>query len=240
MRRPCWFPCFGFSLIVSMGFHLALTQSLQAEEAAKKENIQEQAAAEKKEPQEKEPPQDAPKQEAPEKEQAPARPKIMIKKRAPLYELPVLKPRQLIKSEPRIAPHPAVKTEVKQKPAPKQLLPERPPNLPFWLPRQSGLSTAATYQLNSLGRHVQLNPATRFHLHRANGGLPIPPNQQIAPAAKATGQGAEKFYPGVSRLPPQKPFANVRPEPTGLQRYWPLLLEGREDPNTGLIIWTLP
>jgi hypothetical protein len=39
---------------------------------------------------------------------------------------------------------------------------------------------------------------------------------------------------------PIKPFANARPAPTAVDRYWPLLLEAREDPKTGLVIWRLP
>jgi hypothetical protein len=37
-----------------------------------------------------------------------------------------------------------------------------------------------------------------------------------------------------------KPFENVRPAPTAFERYWPLMLEGREDPKTGVIIWYMP
>jgi hypothetical protein len=37
-----------------------------------------------------------------------------------------------------------------------------------------------------------------------------------------------------------KPFSNVRPAPTAFERYWPLLLEGREDPKTGVVIWYIP
>ncbi len=37
-----------------------------------------------------------------------------------------------------------------------------------------------------------------------------------------------------------KPFENARPAPTAFERYWPLMLEGREDPKTGVIIWYMP
>jgi hypothetical protein len=37
-----------------------------------------------------------------------------------------------------------------------------------------------------------------------------------------------------------KPFDHVRPAPTAFERYWPLMLEGHEDPRTGVIIWSLP
>ena len=113
-------------------------------------------------------------------------------------------------------------------------------NPPFVSPRNIGLSRAASYRLQSLGNHVQLSPALRWRL---NGGAPAPSNQLASPvrnASAAPGQGAQQFYPGVSRLPAQKPFSNVNRGPSGIQSYWPLLLEGRQDPNTGLIIWTLP
>jgi hypothetical protein len=32
----------------------------------------------------------------------------------------------------------------------------------------------------------------------------------------------------------------MRPAPTAFERYWPLLLEGREDPETGVVIWSIP
>lgn len=37
-----------------------------------------------------------------------------------------------------------------------------------------------------------------------------------------------------------KPFDNLQRPPNAVQRYWPLLLQGQEDQNTGLVIWTLP
>ena len=47
-------------------------------------------------------------------------------------------------------------------------------------------------------------------------------------------------YPTGSTPRPRKPFAGVHPAPTAVDRYWPLLLEAREDPKTGLVIWKLP
>jgi len=86
-----------------------------------------------------------------------------------------------------------------------------------------------------------MTPALRWHLNRSHGaGVIAPPGQQLSTATTLPGQGAAKFYPSVNRLPPRKPFADVQRPPTGLQSYWPLLLEGREDPNTGLILWSLP
>ena len=51
---------------------------------------------------------------------------------------------------------------------------------------------------------------------------------------------ARSYYPASSTAQTQKPFANLQPAPSAIDRYWPLLLEAREDPATGLVIWTLP
>lgn len=37
-----------------------------------------------------------------------------------------------------------------------------------------------------------------------------------------------------------KPFSNLQRPPNAIERYWPLLLEAREDRRTGLVIWSLP
>ena len=47
-------------------------------------------------------------------------------------------------------------------------------------------------------------------------------------------------YPAAVRPGNRKPFAGARPASTAVDRYWPLLMEAREDPKTGLIIWRLP
>ena len=47
-------------------------------------------------------------------------------------------------------------------------------------------------------------------------------------------------YPTAHSPATRKPFAGIRPAPTAVDRYWPLLYEAREDPKTGLIIWSLP
>lgn len=134
-----------------------------------------------------------------------------------------------------------VKQPQPKRPAGPQAAPgeKQPPPLPG-LPRQEGLSASAAYRLQSMGTHVHLSPSMRWHLNRSQRGLTTPSANSPATASTAPGQGAEKFYPGVSRLPAQKPFADLERPASGLQSYWPLLLEGREDPNTGLIIWTLP
>jgi hypothetical protein len=38
----------------------------------------------------------------------------------------------------------------------------------------------------------------------------------------------------------QKPFAEIRRPPNAIERYWPYMLEAREDPSTGVVIWRLP
>ncbi|MEM8944537.1 MAG: hypothetical protein AAGD11_05075 [Planctomycetota bacterium] len=135
----------------------------------------------------------------------------------------------------------AKQDQPKQVPRQQALPPARGrPNPPFWSPRRAGLSASATYRLESMGNHVHLSPAMRWHLNRSERTPNNQPTTTRSSAAKAPGQGAEQFYPGVSRLPQQKPFSDLERPPSGLQSYWPLLLEGREDPNTGLIIWTLP
>ena len=37
-----------------------------------------------------------------------------------------------------------------------------------------------------------------------------------------------------------KPFTNLRRPANAVERYWPLLAEGREDPRTGIVYWQLP
>lgn len=37
-----------------------------------------------------------------------------------------------------------------------------------------------------------------------------------------------------------KPFTNLQRPPNAVERYWPLLVEAREDPRTGLVYWQLP
>ncbi len=48
------------------------------------------------------------------------------------------------------------------------------------------------------------------------------------------------YYPLSSRPANSKPFENVRPAPTAFERYWRLLLVGQQDPETGIIVWSLP
>lgn len=157
----------------------------------------------------------------------------------PMPELPNLVPKRRQPAKPSAPKQKAAANEQQppadqqgQRPPPDRRAPDqRPPNRrerpPFWSPQYAQ-------------QYANLTPAMQLHLSRSGGRL----NQrafatQSAPAA-APGQGPRNFYPGVNRAPTQKPFADIEQPLTGLQRYWPLLLEGREDPNTGLIIWSFP
>ncbi len=56
-----------------------------------------------------------------------------------------------------------------------------------------------------------------------------------------TGMPASSGVPTTAyRQSVGKPFENIRHPPSAFERYWPLMLEGREDPKTGVIIWSLP
>ena len=48
------------------------------------------------------------------------------------------------------------------------------------------------------------------------------------------------YSANIYQRPIAKPFAGMRPAPTAFERYWPLMLEGREDPETGVVIWSIP
>ena len=48
------------------------------------------------------------------------------------------------------------------------------------------------------------------------------------------------YFPAGDATQTQKPFNNIRYQPNAVQRYWPYMLEAREDPKTGLVIWRLP
>ncbi len=181
---------------------------------------------------------------SPEEKAPPPKQAIVLKKKAPLHELPVLKPKQLGVPARLLVPEAVAKTRVEKKPAKKKVIQPafRQPNAPFWFPRRATLSPAAIFRLESMGRNAQLSPAMQFHLNRSGASINAPPEAQSSAAAATTvsGQRTPRFYPGVSRLPTQKPFANLERPPTAIERYWPLLLEGRQDPETGLIIWQLP
>ncbi|TWU28214.1 hypothetical protein [Bythopirellula polymerisocia] len=105
------------------------------------------------------------------------------------------------------------------------------------------------------------NAALAFYRLRSSSTAPSVLNPRLQPGAK--NQQSTGYYPSATRgrgqqgiassstgrpgygLTPTryatgKPFEGIRPAPTAFERYWPLLLEGRQDPHTGVIIWSLP
>ena len=147
-------------------------------------------------------------------------------------KVPVLKPKDILMPVPKRVQLPAAKPQAeKKRVAPVAGKQRRVPRRP---PRQGRLSAGAAFRIENMGRHAPLSPAMRFHLHRSGREDYVTQNVPIRR------QQAPNFYPGVSRLPAQKPFANIERPAPALERYWPLLLEGREDPHTGVIIWSLP
>jgi len=169
----------------------------------------------------------------------------VLKPRPPLTELPKVQPKKLDTRPaqiPRATKQPATNEKPKNQRAAANADRQRQPRPPFWNPRQqpAGLSPAAVRHLESMGTHVQLSPALRYYMNRSSGAGTASVYAPPATTSVASRQQAPTFYPGVSRLPPEKPFENIAPQPNAFQRYWPLLLEGREDRNTGVIIWRLP
>jgi|GEM_PF-7088303 len=151
----------------------------------------------------------------------------VLKPKAPLDELPKLRPKHITKEPVLIVPQTKSK---KPKSAKLKLQDQRAPRRPPLTQRR-----ASAYYLPGWNSKVHLSPAMRWHLERS--GRTANPS---TPPTSATTQPAQKFYPGISRTPPQKPFTAIERPPTALERYWPLLLEGRENLDTGEIIWRLP
>ena len=179
---------------------------------------------------------------APEEEKVPGLNAPVLKPRPALNALPDIKPKQ-IDTRPKLLIPQDAKQQAKDappldangKPGAKPVPRNRQPRPPFWIPRQQpgNLSPASVYRLDGMGKHVQLTPALQYYLNRS--GVAVNPTTQ-ATAATAP----QTFYPGVSRLPPEKPFDNLQPQPNAFERYWPLMLQGYQDPKTGIIIWSLP
>jgi len=168
------------------------------------------------------------------KEKTPPAP-VLIEK-PPVYEPPTLKPLKPLTPAPLLVRDKQEKKadqdkqKPKDQPARKQAQ-ARPP-----LHRPGPRSRITAFQIENLSRGVHLSPAMRWHLNRsgiATDSLPGTSPQQA-------NHGEPRFYPGVSRLPEQKPFEGLQPAPTAFDRYWPLLLEGQQNPNTGFIIWRFP
>ena len=92
------------------------------------------------------------------------------------------------------------------------------------------------------------NAALAFYRLQSSSTVPTPlhPRFQsgagatIAPTGRNPAHVALVSPGSIYSRPVIKPFTGIRPEPTVFERYWPLMLEGREDPKTGVIIWSLP
>jgi hypothetical protein len=100
-----------------------------------------------------------------------------------------------------------------------------------WNQTSQGMSTNAAlafYRVQNVGRPTMQTPGwPRYSQTPAVTSYPMPTTT------------ARAYYPSTV-TPVEKPFAYVRPPATAFDRYWPFLMEAREDPDTGLIIWTLP
>jgi hypothetical protein len=66
------------------------------------------------------------------------------------------------------------------------------------------------------------------------------PNSTVTPNGTKQQSFVPNYPSNVYSQRAGKPFENARPAPTAFERYWPLMLEGRQDPNTGVIIWYMP
>ncbi len=98
---------------------------------------------------------------------------------------------------------------------------------------------------------LSYNESLALYRLRQNSTVPTPlhPRFQVGAGASVYtpnrpnqyGVATSASYPmAINSQRTGKPFQNVRPAPTAFERYWPLMLEGREDPKTGVIIWYMP
>jgi hypothetical protein len=113
--------------------------------------------------------------------------------------------------------------------------PARDP-LTTWRESSEGLSNNAALAMYRLrtSSSVQMPMHPRFQTQYTPLRNPLP--------AAGAGVGVAQV-PGYTTLPPPrptKPFEGAQRPPTAFDRYWPLMLEGREDPKTGIIIWSIP
>jgi hypothetical protein len=112
----------------------------------------------------------------------------------------------------------------------------------------SGHSAAAPMQVwNRTSQGMSTNAALAFYRVQNVGRPAMPPTAfpqysrvptvVTYPASPYT---AHSYYPSTASSQMQKPFSYVRPPATAYHRYWPYLMEGYENPETGYIIWTMP
>jgi hypothetical protein len=100
-------------------------------------------------------------------------------------------------------------------------------------------------------RGLTFNESLALYRLRQSSTVPTPLHPRFRAGGSAVvyrpttppqyGVAAAPGYPStIYQRPVSKPFANIPQPQTAFDRYWPLMLEGREDPNTGQIIWSLP
>jgi len=116
-----------------------------------------------------------------------------------------------------------------------------------WQQASQGLSpnaALALYRMQNVGHPTQGASTLRRPSPYPSTTLYSTPYYAVT-TWRAVPQRPTSYYPTANNPSPdvpqtQKPFADVRTPPNAFQRYWPYLLEAREDPRTGLIIWQLP
>ena len=115
-------------------------------------------------------------------------------------------------------------------------------SLQAWRSTSQGLSSNAAlafYRVQNIGHPNQQNSVWRRQQFVPNTTIYSAPYYAVTTHRSVTAPRSS-YYPTSTSRQTQKPFSDVRPAPTAFERYWPLLLEAREDPQTGLVIWTLP
>lgn len=101
-----------------------------------------------------------------------------------------------------------------------------------WNQTSQGMSSNAAlafYRVQNVGRPARQQSAWPQYSRT--------PTVSVHPTSPVV---ANTYYPTPPAAQYEKPFASVRPPGTAFDRYWPYLLEGYEDPETGYVIWTLP
>ena len=168
------------------------------------------------------------------KEKSPPAP--VLQEKPPIYAPPQLKPLKPLTPARLLV---SEKKDGASKEAEKKPADERAKHRPL-RQRPGARRREAAYQLDNIGPNVHLSPAMRWHLRRTGIATdPLPGTSPQSARVAGSSQG-QNYYPGVSRLPEQKPFEGLQPPPSAFDRYWPLLLEGQQNPETGYIIWRLP
>ncbi len=111
-----------------------------------------------------------------------------------------------------------------------------------WRRTSQGLSSNAAlalYRMQNVGHPSQSSFALRRPTSLPATTLYSTPYYAVTTNRAIPGRPIS-YYPTSNTQQTQKPFAGIRHPPNAFQRYWPYLLEAREDPHTGLVIWTLP